>query len=56
MEFFRQEYWNGQSFPSLRDFPNPGIKPEAYLTGKMSISHTCEYLYKTFHFTVSWEN
>ena len=28
MEFFRQEYWNGLPFPTLRDLPNPGIKPE----------------------------
>ena len=26
---FRQEYWNGQSFPSLRHLPDPGIKPRA---------------------------
>lgn len=33
-----------------------GCALEAYLTAKMSITHTCEYFYKTFHFTVSWEN
>ena len=27
MEFPRQEYWSGLSFPPLRDLPNPGIKP-----------------------------
>ena len=27
MEFPRQEYWSGLPFPSLRDLPNPGIKP-----------------------------
>ena len=27
MEFSRQEYWNGLSFPSLGDLPNTGIKP-----------------------------
>ena len=26
MEFFRQEYWSGLPFPSLRHFPNPGIE------------------------------
>ena len=26
MEFFRQEYWNGLSFPSPGDLPNSGIK------------------------------
>ena len=28
MEFSRQEYWNGLSFPTPRDLPNPGIKPK----------------------------
>ena len=27
MGFPRQEYWNGLSFPSPRDLPNPGIEP-----------------------------
>ena len=27
MEFYRQEYWSGQPFPSLGDRSNPGIKP-----------------------------
>ena len=27
VEFSRQEYWSGLPFPSLGDFPNPGIKP-----------------------------
>ena len=27
MEFSKQESWNGQSFPSPGDLPNPGIKP-----------------------------
>ena len=26
MSFLRQEYWNGLSFPSPGDLPNPGIK------------------------------
>ena len=26
MGFSRQEYWSGQSFPTLEDLPNPGIK------------------------------
>ena len=29
MEFSRQEYWNRYPFPSLGDFPNPGIKPRS---------------------------
>ena len=29
MGFSRQEYWNGLSFPSPGDLPNPGIKPES---------------------------
>ena len=27
MEFSRQEYWGGLSFPSPGDLPNPGIEP-----------------------------
>ena len=27
MRFLRQEEWNGLSFPSLGDLPDPGIKP-----------------------------
>ena len=27
MEFSRQEYWSGLSFPSPGDPPDPGIKP-----------------------------
>ena len=26
MEFSRQEYWSGVSFPTPTDHPNPGIK------------------------------
>jgi len=29
MEFSRQEYWSGLPFPSLGDFPDPGIKPRS---------------------------
>ena len=28
MEFSRQEYWNGQPFPSPGDLPDPGIEPK----------------------------
>ena len=27
MEFSRQEYWSGESFPSPGDLPDPGIEP-----------------------------
>ena len=27
LEFPRQEYWSGLSFPTPGDLPNPGIKP-----------------------------
>ena len=27
MGFFKQEYWSGLPFPSLRDLPDPGIEP-----------------------------
>ena len=29
MEFSRQEYWSGLSFPPLGDFPDPGINPRS---------------------------
>ena len=29
MEFSRQEYWNGLSFSSPGDLPNPGIEPRS---------------------------
>ena len=29
VEFFRQEYWSGLSFPSPGDLPDPGIEPRS---------------------------
>ena len=29
VEFSRQGYWSGLSFPSPEDLPNPGIKPRS---------------------------
>ena len=29
MEFSRQEYWSGLSFPSPGNLPNPGIQPRS---------------------------
>ena len=29
MRVSRQDYWSGLPFPSLRDLPNPGIKPRS---------------------------
>ena len=29
VEFSRQEYWSGVSFPSSEDLPDPGIKPRS---------------------------
>ena len=29
MEFSRQEYWSGLTFPSSGDLPNPGIEPRS---------------------------
>ena len=28
-EFSRQEYWSGRPFPTPRDLPSPGMKPES---------------------------
>jgi len=38
--FPRQEYWSGLSFPSPRDFPDPGIKSASHaLAGRLPLSH-----------------
>ena len=29
MEFSRQEYWSGLSFPTPGHFPNPGMEPKS---------------------------
>ena len=47
MEFSRQEYWSGLSFPSPGDLPNPGMIPwspalevESFLTEPPSKANT----------------
>jgi len=44
MEFSRQEYWNGLSFPPPGDLPNPGIEPASLtspaLAGKFFTTST----------------
>ena len=39
--FPKQEYWNGLPFPSLEDFPDPGIKPASpsWQTDSLPLSH-----------------
>ena len=32
MGFFKQEYWSGLPCPPPGDLPNPGIKPESYIS------------------------
>ena len=32
MEFLRQEYWSGLSFPPLGDLPDPGIEPVSLMS------------------------
>ena len=41
MGFSRQEYWSGLPFPSPRDLPNPGIKPEcpAWQAGSLPLCY-----------------
>jgi len=43
MKFFRQKYWSGFPFPSLRDLPDPGIKPASLassaLAGSLPVRH-----------------
>ena len=36
MEFSRQEYWSGLSFPLPGDLPNPGIKPRSILSSPLA--------------------
>ena len=37
MEFSRQEYWNGWSFPSLGDLPDPGIESRSAASQAVSL-------------------
>ena len=41
MEFSRQKYWSGLSFPSPEDLPDPGIKPAspALQADSLPLSH-----------------
>ena len=36
MEFSRQEYWSGLSFPSPGNLPDPGIEPESLASPELS--------------------
>ena len=38
MEFFRQEYWSGLSFPTPEDVPDPGIESTSALAS-LSLRH-----------------
>ena len=58
MEFSKQESWSGQSFPSLGDLPNPGIKPGSpplQADSKSNVESTpltsCETLSKLSNFS-----
>ena len=44
MEFPKQEYWSGLSFPSPEDHPDPGIEPAspALAGGFFTTSTACE--------------
>ena len=39
MEFSRQEYWRGLSFPAPWDLPNPGIKPASPASAGRFFNH-----------------
>ena len=52
MEFSRQEYWSGLSFPSPGDLPDPGIEPAppalaggVFTTGKCICIYTYTHTY-----------
>ena len=38
MEFFRQQYWSGLSFPPSGNLPNPGIESTSLLSPIMNIN------------------
>ena len=51
MEFLRQEYWNGLSFPPPGDLPNPGIKLESpALAGSVFTTELPGKLRYIFHY------
>ena len=37
MRFSKQEYWNGLHFPSLGDFPDPGIEPMSPMSPALQV-------------------
>ena len=41
VEFFRQEYWSGLTFPSPGDLPDPGMEPgsPALQADSLRLSH-----------------
>ena len=53
MQFSRQEYWNGLPFPTLGDFPDPGMEP-ALLHCMQTLCHLSHqgspYIYIIFFF------
>ena len=36
VEIFRQEYWSGLPFPSLRDLPDPWIEPASFASPELA--------------------
>ena len=49
MEFSRQEYWDGLSFLSPEDLPNPGIKPGSPALLAYSLLYLSHDGMKSFH-------
>ena len=47
MEFSRQKYWTGLSFPPLGDLPHPGTEPMslAFQADSLPLSHWGNYIY-----------
>ena len=56
--FSRQEYWSGLPFPSLRDFPYPGVKPMSPAWQMASLPLSClgspKYLAKSTWYIINW--
>ena len=55
MGFPRQEYWNGLLVPSLRDLPNPGIKPLSPALQAVYLN-IMQPLYVCHVKTITWES
>ena len=50
MEFSRQEYWSGWSFPSPGDLPGPGMEPRSPALQADSLPFELPVIFMLLHF------